>query len=65
MIRIKVNDISCDHCKMAITKCLKDLEGIEELNVSVEKKEVSFSGNIDTEKVKAGIRDAGYTPEHN
>lgn len=63
MIKIKVNDISCDHCKMAITKCLKDLDGIEDLNVSVENKEVSFSGNIDPEIVKAGIREAGYTPE--
>ena len=63
MTKIKVNDISCDHCKMAITNKLKDLEEIGEFEVSVEKKEVSYSGDINIDVVKERIREAGYTPE--
>lgn len=53
-----VPDISCNHCKMRISKAL-EAAGVKEFDVSVESKKVTAEAQ-DAAKVQAVIEDAGY-----
>ena len=53
-----VPDISCNHCKMRITKAL-EAGGVKEFEVSVELKQVTAEA-LDAAAVQALIEDAGY-----
>ncbi|HOO88565.1 MAG TPA: heavy-metal-associated domain-containing protein [Synergistales bacterium] len=53
-----VPDISCNHCKMRISKAL-EAAGMKEFEVSVESKKVTAEAQ-DAAKVQAVIEDAGY-----
>ncbi|MDI9388518.1 MAG: cation transporter [Synergistota bacterium] len=53
-----VPDISCNHCKMRISKAL-EAAGVKEFEVSVEEKRVTAEAE-DAASVKAVIEDAGY-----
>jgi len=63
MEKIKVKDISCNHCKMTLTKMLKGVEGIGNMTVLIDEKEVRFDGDVNLEIVKAKIKEAGFNPE--
>ena len=53
-----VPDISCNHCKMRISKAL-EAAGVKEFEVSVESKKVTAEAQ-DAAVVQAAIEDAGY-----
>ena len=53
-----VPDISCNHCKMRISKAL-EAAGVKEFEVSVEEKRAPAEAE-DAASVKAVIEDAGY-----
>ena len=53
-----VPDISCNHCKMRISKA-REAAGVKEFEVSVESKKVTAEAQ-DAAKVQAVIEDAGY-----
>lgn len=65
MQTIKVKGMSCNHCKMAVTKALSGLEGVSDVAVSLEKGEASFSASvaIDPEVLKKVIHKAGFELE--
>lgn len=43
MPTIKIKGMSCGHCAASVTSALKAIDGISEVQVSLEKKEASFS----------------------
>ena len=55
-----VPDISCDHCVHAITGAVQPLPGVEAVDVSVDAKTVTVSGEFDDAAVRGAIGDAGY-----
>jgi cation transport ATPase len=62
---IKVEGMSCDHCRMAVEKAAKSVEGVTEASVDLKKAELSVSfGSVSEklEEVKAAVKEAGYTP---
>ena len=63
-MRVSVKGMSCQHCVNAVTKALEQLEGVKNVEVSLEKGEARFeeSGPVDREAVRKAIRDAGYEP---
>jgi copper chaperone len=65
MKTIKISGMSCEHCVKAVTKALMDVDGIENISVSLEKGEASFDevGPVDYADVKRKIEDAGYELE--
>jgi len=63
MERIVVKDMTCNHCKMTIENSLKGIEGIEKLEVLVDKKEVRYYGKAGPDLIKRIIKEAGFTPE--
>lgn len=62
MTAIKIKGMSCNHCVMAVTKALKEIDGIKDIKVELEKGEATFEEAmpIDMNIVKERIKKAGY-----
>ena len=61
MKRIKIEGMMCDHCVNAVSKALKGIEGISEVNVRLEDKEAVVQGKASEEILKETIEKEGYT----
>lgn len=59
---LKVNGMTCGHCKAAVTKAVESVSDTNNVAVDLEKKEVVFNySDVETvEKVKEAIEDQGY-----
>lgn len=62
MTTIKIKGMSCQHCVMAVTKALKEIDGLQEITVNLEKGEASFNETkpVDKALIKERIKKAGY-----
>ena len=59
-IIIKIEGMSCGHCKAAVEKALKAVAGVETAVVDLEKKQAVVSGNAAMEAMREAVEDAGY-----
>lgn len=59
---VRVNQMSCNHCKNRVEEILKNISGIENAEVNLDEKlaEVDYFGAIDENEIKEKINDAGY-----
>jgi copper chaperone len=58
-----VPDVHCEHCDRAITRSVGALEGVNEVKVDLEAKQVSVSfddSSVDRDAVIAAIEEEGY-----
>jgi copper chaperone CopZ len=57
-----VRDISCGHCAQAITQEVKNVPGVQNVNVDVSTKRVSVETNerVTTDVLVNAINEAGY-----
>lgn len=56
-----VPDISCDHCKHAIESEVAQVQGVESVEVDVQAKTVTVSGEpLDEAAIIGAIDEAGY-----
>jgi copper chaperone len=62
---LKVPDISCGHCVAAVRGAVEGIEGVQEVQVSLESKTVSARGidELDVSDIVRAIQGAGYSPE--
>lgn len=62
MATIKIKGMTCNHCVMAVTKALSEIEGIQEVNVDLSKGEATFEETqpVDMDIVREEIKKAGY-----
>ena len=62
MKKLIVDGMSCNHCKMNVEKALKEIDGVETVEVNLETKEVIISSNkeIDNKVIEETIKEAGY-----
>lgn len=62
MRTIKVKGMSCGHCASAVSKALKEIQGVSEVTVDLAKGEVSFNEAqpVDTQILRERITKAGY-----
>jgi copper chaperone len=62
---LKVPDMTCGHCVAAVRGALEQIEGIQEVEVSLETKTVSARGidELHVSDIEAAVRSAGYTPQ--
>ena len=58
----KVKGMSCNHCVMSVTKALTNLDGIQNVQVDLQKGEVRFDNRkaVALDKIEKAITDAGY-----
>lgn len=59
-IVLKIDGMSCNHCKMSVEKALAQVKGIKTYQVSLEKGEAEITGDPDLAQVIAAIDDLGY-----
>ena len=62
MSTIKVKGMSCQHCVASVTKALSDIEGITDVQVSLEKGEATFNDNnpVPEQTIKDAISSIGF-----
>jgi len=60
--KVFIEGMSCKHCVMHVEDALKEINGVKEVKVSLEEKvaEVELEHDVDDEKIKAAVADAGY-----
>ncbi|WP_163565353.1 copper-binding metallochaperone CopP [Helicobacter suis] len=61
-IKLKVIGMTCQHCVDKIEKFVGELEGVNKIDVSLEKQQVvvAFENPANLEAIKEAILDAGY-----
>ena len=60
-IAFSVPDMSCDHCRRAVTSELLEVDGVESVLVDLETKVVTVRGPaLDDSVLRAVISEAGY-----
>lgn len=58
---IKVEGMSCGHCEASVKERLMEIEGIEDVKVNLETKEVKIKGQeILDEEIKNAIDEIGF-----
>ena len=59
---LKVKGMSCQHCVMSVTKALSQLDGIQNIEVDLQKGEVRFNNTkaIASSRIEKTIEEAGY-----
>ncbi len=63
-ITYSVPGISCGHCRAAITTEVTTVAGVKSVDVDLETKQVTVSGdNLDDTALRAAIDEAGYEAE--
>lgn len=62
MTTLKVKGMSCQHCVMSVTKALNHLDGIQNVQVDLEKGEVRFDNikAVAMDRIVKAITEAGY-----
>ncbi|HKK68624.1 MAG TPA: permease, partial [Bacteroidales bacterium] len=61
-IRVKIDGMTCNHCKMTVEKHLKELDGIENVQVDLTTGTAEIrGGSIDLHAVADAVNDLGYT----
>lgn len=62
-ISLKIKGMSCSHCQQAVTTALKELDGVEQVEVHLEEGRADVvydSSLVSVEKMKEAIEDQGY-----
>jgi len=59
---LKVKGMSCQHCVMSVTKALNQLNGVQNVQVDLEKGEVRFENtkSVASDQIEKAIGNAGY-----
>ena len=59
---IKVDGMSCEHCKMRVKKALEAVKGVRLADVDLENKQVTvhITKDVDIQALKDAIEIAGY-----
>ncbi|MGZ3594697.1 MAG: heavy-metal-associated domain-containing protein [Syntrophales bacterium] len=62
MQTVKIKGMTCNHCVMAVTKALKEIDGISNVKVDLQRAEATFDEvkPVDMKVVKERIGKAGY-----
>ena len=60
MTAISIKGMSCQHCVASVTKALERIPGISNVNVILEKAEVSYDGTINTKLINEAITKIGF-----
>lgn len=62
MATIKIKGMTCNHCVMAVTKALNEIDGIKNVKVDLEKGRATFDEGkpVDMDLVIEKIKKAGY-----
>jgi copper chaperone len=57
---IKIEGMSCGHCKMAVENALKEVAGVTNVYVDLDKKEAVVAGSASITDLHQAVEEAGY-----
>lgn len=57
---LKIEGMMCGHCQARVEKALKAVAGVETVEVSLENKTATVTGNADPTLLRQAVIDAGY-----
>ena len=59
---VKVRGMSCQHCVMSVKKALSRVDGVQNVEVDLQKQEVHFDNikPVPMNQIEKAIEDAGY-----
>ena len=58
---LRVEGMSCNHCKMRVEKAVSEVDGVKDAQVSLEDKKVEFEADPSLiSQVKDVIKEVGY-----
>jgi len=60
-IILKVEGMTCNHCKMRAEKALQGVSGVESVKVDLATKEAVVTGDADRSNLVKAIEEAGYS----
>ncbi|MFZ3130100.1 MAG: heavy-metal-associated domain-containing protein [Desulfosporosinus sp.] len=58
---LKVEGMTCTHCKMRVEKALQVVSGVKSVKVDLADKEAVVKGDAERTQLIKAIEDAGYT----
>ncbi|HZK54776.1 MAG TPA: cation transporter [Desulfosporosinus sp.] len=58
---LKVEGMTCNHCKMRAEKALQGVSGVEGVKVDLTAKEAVVTGNAERAELVKAVVDAGYS----
>jgi copper chaperone CopZ len=60
-IELEITGMTCDHCVRSVTNALKDVEGVADAVVSLEKKQAIVTAEeVDLPALIAAVEEEGY-----
>ena len=62
MAKVNIKGMSCGHCVNAVTDALNGIEGVENVNVDLDKGEATYDESVPVpiEKIKDAISAVGF-----
>ncbi|NLB17961.1 MAG: heavy-metal-associated domain-containing protein [Syntrophomonadaceae bacterium] len=57
---LKIEGMTCNHCKMAVEKALKGVPGVDDVKVDLAKKEAVVTGSPEWAAMVKAVNEAGY-----
>lgn len=57
---LKIEGMTCMHCKMRVEKAIKGVAGVSSVQVDLAKKEAVIAGSADKTVLEKAVVDAGY-----
>jgi len=63
-ITMKIEGMSCPHCKMALETAIGQLQGVNAVDIDLDKNlaEIEVQNEDVAERIREAVEDAGYTP---
>jgi len=60
MITLKVEGMTCGHCKMAVKEALEGVDGSQNVNVDLDAGLATIEGDVDPQLLIAAVAEEGY-----
>lgn len=58
---LKVEGMTCNHCKMHVEKALRGVNGVADAQVDLAKGEAAVTGEANREDLVKAVEEAGYS----
>lgn len=60
---LKVEGMTCNHCKASVEKALKNVAGVENAEVNLQEGKAKVYGNAPLDQLVAAVQEEGYTAQ--
>ncbi|MEA1962191.1 MAG: heavy-metal-associated domain-containing protein [Bacillota bacterium] len=57
---LKIEGMSCNHCKMTVEKALQSTPGVQSTQVDLARREAKITGTADRKSLEKAVQEAGY-----